>query len=117
MLNELDEHLRIFAWLLSAQHDLMDAYEPETQLMMNTEREKLRIMRKAFIVLEAVYGSRFHAVTLLKSDQSTDARDYLTEICDLLLPENIKNKCCLISTAIRWMKCADVMQIFIRWPR
>ncbi|MCF0040613.1 MFS transporter [Dyadobacter fanqingshengii] len=92
MLNELDEHLKTFAWLLSAQHDLSDAYESDSQLMLNVEREKLRIMRKAFIVLEAVYGSRFHAVTLLKSDQSTDARDYLTEICDLLLPENIKNK-------------------------
>lgn len=92
MLNELDEHLKTFAWLLSAQHDLTEAYGPETQLMLNMEREKLRIMRKAFIVLEAVYGSRFHAVTLLKSDQSTDARDYLTEICDLLLPENVKNK-------------------------
>ncbi|MCF2490994.1 HEAT repeat domain-containing protein [Dyadobacter sp. CY347] len=92
MLNELDEHLKTFAWLLSAQHDLMETYEPESPLMLNMEMEKLRIMRKAFIVLEAVYGSRFHAVTLLKSDQTTDARDYLTEICDLLLPENIKNK-------------------------
>ncbi|MCF2519637.1 HEAT repeat domain-containing protein [Dyadobacter sp. CY351] len=92
MLNELDEHLKTFAWLLSAQHDLSDAYEPESQLMLNLERERMRIMRKAFIVLEAVYGSRFHAVTLLKGDQATDARDYLTEICDLLLPENIKNK-------------------------
>lgn len=91
MLNELDEHLKTFAWLLSAQQDLSEHYGPETQMILNIEREKLRIMRKAFIVLEAVYGSRFHAVTLLKSEQSTDARDYLTEICDLLLPENVKN--------------------------
>ncbi|MCE6990063.1 MFS transporter [Dyadobacter sp. CY323] len=92
LLNELDEHLKTFVWLLSAQYDLSETYPHDSQLMLNIEREKQRIIRKAFIVLEVVYGSRFHAITLLKGEQAMDARDYLTEISDLLLPENIKNK-------------------------
>lgn len=92
LLNELDEHLKIFAWLLAAQCDLQDHYAPETQLMQNLEREKQRIILKAFTVLEVTFGNRFHAITLLKGEQATDARDYLTEITDLLLPENVKNK-------------------------
>ncbi|NIJ53948.1 HEAT repeat domain-containing protein [Dyadobacter arcticus] len=92
LLNELDEHLRTFAWLLAVQYDVTDDYGPETQLILNLEREKERIILKAFAVLEVVYGSRFRVVRLLKGDQATDARDYLTEIADLLLPENVKNK-------------------------
>ncbi|CAG5069289.1 hypothetical protein DYBT9623_02025 [Dyadobacter sp. CECT 9623] len=92
LLNELEEHLKTFAWLLAAQSDLSADYEPETPLMQNLEKEKQRIIFKAFTVLEIVFGNRFHAVTLLRGEQATDARDYLTEITDLLLPENVKTK-------------------------
>lgn len=92
LITELDDHLRTFSWLLAAQADLEIAYGAESQLMQNLQREQQRIILKAFTVLEVLYGSRFHAVTLLDSDQATDARDYLTEISDLFLPENIKNK-------------------------
>jgi hypothetical protein len=92
LLNELDEHLKTFTWLLASQMDFDPHYEAGSQLMQNLEREKQRIIFKAFTVLEVIYGSRFHAITLLKGEQATDARDYLTEIADLLLPENVKNK-------------------------
>ncbi|KQS28074.1 MFS transporter [Dyadobacter sp. Leaf189] len=92
LLNELDEHLKTFTWLLAAQTDLDQDYDASSQMMHNLEREKQRIIFKAFTVLEVVFGSRFHAITLLRGEQATDARDYLTEISDLMLPENVKNK-------------------------
>jgi|GEM_PF-2977330 len=93
LLIELDEHLKIFSWLLAAEYDLVGDYEWETQIMINLEREKKRIILKAFRVLELIYGSKFHVITLLNNEErDVDVRDYLTEISDLLLPENIRNK-------------------------
>lgn len=92
LLTELDDYLKIFAWLLAAQYDLIDVYERESQIMLNLEREKKWIMLRAFTILELVYGSRFHVITLLDKENDVDIRDYLIEIADLLLPENVKNK-------------------------
>ncbi|OJV14538.1 MAG: hypothetical protein BGO21_17615 [Dyadobacter sp. 50-39] len=92
LFNELDDHLATFSWLLAAHSDLGKAYARDSQLIINLEKEQRRIILKAFTLLEVLYGPRFHAVTLLDGDQATDARDYLTEISDLLLPEAVKSK-------------------------
>jgi ATP:ADP antiporter, AAA family len=93
LLNELDDYLRLFSWVLAAEYDLVGDYEWESQIMINLEREKRDIILKAFRVLELIYGSKFHVVTLLGNEErDVDVRDYLIEISDLLLPENIRNK-------------------------
>jgi AAA family ATP:ADP antiporter len=91
-LQELDDHLGTYTWLLAAQEDLVDSYDPESQLMIVLDKEKEFIIQKAFTVLEVVYGPKFNVITLLNGDQGEDVRDYLIEIAELLLPEDIKNK-------------------------
>jgi AAA family ATP:ADP antiporter len=91
LLGELDDHLRTFTWLLATQFDLSDDYEEDSQMMVNLEWEKQRIIMKACTVLEIVYGSKFQVFSLLNYEGSEDVRDYLIEITDLLLPENVKN--------------------------
>ena len=91
-LQELDDYLSTYAWVLAAQEDLLDAYAQESQLLVVLDREKEQVIRKVFIVLEVIYGSKFNVFSLLKGEQEEEVRDYLIEISDLLLPEDVKNK-------------------------
>jgi AAA family ATP:ADP antiporter len=109
LLGELDDHLRTFAWLLAAQYDLSDDYEPETQIMINLEREKQRIIMKACRVLELVYGSKFQVFSLLNYEGSEDVRDYLIEVTDLILPENVKIK------ILPYLDCDNLPEMYSRY--
>ncbi|TDE17512.1 HEAT repeat domain-containing protein [Dyadobacter psychrotolerans] len=91
-LQEFDDYIASYAWVLAAQEDLWQNYKDDSQLMIVLEREKEQIMLKAFIVLEVLYGSKFNVISLINSDQQEDVRDYLVEIADLLAPEDVKNK-------------------------
>ena len=91
-LQELDDYLSIYAWVLAAQEDLLDTYPQESQLLIVLDREKEQIIGKVFIILEVIYGSKFNVFSLLKGEQEEEVRDYLIEISDLLLPEDVKNK-------------------------
>lgn len=91
-LQELDEYLALYVWVLSVQEDLSVEYDNENSLMQELELEKEQIIKKAFIVLQVLYGSKFKVIQLFNTDQEAEVRDYLIEITDLLLPENVKNK-------------------------
>lgn len=92
LLQELDDYMSIYSWVLSVQEDLSLDYEEESELMIVLEREKEQIILKAFTILEVVYGSKFNVIALLNGEQEEEVRDYLIEIADLLLPEDVKNK-------------------------
>jgi len=92
LLQELDEYMSIYSWVLSVQEDLSAEYEEDSELMIVLEREKEQIILKAFTILEVVYGSKFNVIALLNGEQEEEVRDYLIEISDLLLPEDVKNK-------------------------
>ncbi|MCF0056196.1 HEAT repeat domain-containing protein [Dyadobacter sp. CY356] len=91
-LQEFDDYVASYVWVLAAQADLFNDYEEDSQLMIVLEKEKELIMLKAFTVLEVLYGSKFNVIVLLDGDQQEDVRDYLIEIADLMLPEDVKNK-------------------------
>lgn len=91
-LQEFEDYMSTYAWALAVQNDLSHDYADYSQLMVSLEREKEQIIQKAFIVLEVLYGSKFNVISLINSDQKEDVRDYLIEIADLLLPEDVKNK-------------------------
>jgi ATP:ADP antiporter, AAA family len=91
-LQEFEEYLNTNVWIAAARQDLASNYMPEDQVMVVLAREQRQIILKAFTVLEIIYGNRFGVITLFYGERKEEIRDYLIEIVDLMLPEDLKTK-------------------------